>query len=608
MRLFKKLLAGLVAIGLVACGGGGGSAGTQPGVTAPTSTAAAVEVLTSAASVASAGDQVVITAFVKSAANVSLAAQEVKFTASSGVITVDSSLSNASGAVTARLSAGANKAQRDITVTVTSGSASGQIVIPVTGTRLSIAGSPALQAGGSATQFTVRAIDSVGNAIPGSVIKVASALGNAVSPAEITTDSSGSGVVVYTPNNAGTDKLTVTGLGTSASIDISVNATDFSVMSPGANTLVPVQQDQTVTVRYRVSGAGIEGRTVTFSTTRGQVSSAAVVTNASGEAAITVRSATAGPAVITAQIAGAGQVNLPLQFVAVAPATLVLQANPAAVAPNRSGSSNQATVEALVRDAAGNAVANRQVNFTTLQDVSNGTLSPGVATTDSNGRAQVQFIPGANTTPAGGVVIQAQVASTSIVATAAMTVNAQALFISIGFGNEMSNLDQTTYEKEFTVYVTDANGVAVGGQNIALSAIPTQYAKGYMVKSADGRWGQVVTAVCANEDVNRDGFLDIGDVDENRDGILWPGNVVAVGPGSVTTDANGRAAFRLRYGEQYALWVQLDVVARGLVGGTESRKSIPFVLPILASDAQGDASPAGASSPYGQTATCTNPL
>ncbi len=146
MRLFKNLLAGLVAIGLVACGGGGGSAGTQPGVTAPTSTAAAVEVLTSAASVASAGDQVVITAFVKSAANVSLAAQEVKFTASSGVITVDSSLSNASGAVTARLSAGANKAQRDITVTVTSGSASGQIVIPVTGTRLSIAGSPALRA------------------------------------------------------------------------------------------------------------------------------------------------------------------------------------------------------------------------------------------------------------------------------------------------------------------------------------------------------------------------------------------------------------------------------------------------------------------------------
>jgi hypothetical protein len=169
---------------------------------------------------------------------------------------------------------------------------------------------------------------------------------------------------------------------------------------------------------------------------------------------------------------------LPLQFVAVAPATLVLQANPAAVAPNRSGSSNQATVEALVRDAAGNAVANRQVNFTTLQDVSNGTLSPGVATTDSNGRAQVQFIPGANTTPAGGVVIQAQVASTSIVATTAMTVNAQALFISIGFGNEMSNFDQTTYEKEFTVYVTDVNGVAVGGQSIVLS-------------DRDARFGQV---------------------------------------------------------------------------------------------------------------------
>lgn len=607
MRFFNGLVSGILALGLVACGGGGGSAGTQPGATAPTSTAASVEVLTSAGSVASAGDQIVITAYVKSAANVSLAGQEVKFTASSGVITVDSSLSNASGAVTARLSAGANKAQRDITVTVTSGSASGQIVIPVSGTRLAIAGSPALQAGGSATQYTIRAIDSVGNAIPGSVIKVASALGNAVSPAEITTDSSGSGVVLYTPNNAGTDKLTATGLGTNASIDVAVNATDFSILSPGANTQVPVQQDQTVSVRYRVSGAGIEGRTVTFSTTRGQVSSAAVATNASGEAAITVRSATAGPAVVTAQIAGAGQVNLPLQFVAVTPAVIVLQANPAAVGPNRSGSTNQATVEALVRDAAGNAVANRQVNFTTLQDVSNGTLSPGVATTDSNGRAQVQFIPGANTTPAGGVVIQAQVASTSIVATAALTVNAQALFISIGFGNEMGNLDQTTYEKEFTVYVTDANGVAVGGQSISLAAIPTFYGKGYMVKSADGKWGRVLTATCANEDLNRDGFLDAGDNDENRDGVLWPGNVVAVAPGAVTTDANGRAAFRLRYGEQYALWIELDIVARGSVGGTESRKSIPFVLPILASDAQGDITPAGAISPFGQAGTCTDP-
>ena len=485
MKFVKIISVCMLVVMMAACGGGGGSSGSSSGGTSTTSpavTPATVEVLTSSSALASAGSEAVITAFVKSSANVSLAGQTVSFAASSGILQASSSVTDANGVVTAKLSAGSNKAIRDITVTVTAGSVKGEIVIPVTGTRLSIAGNVSLQAGGPATQYTIRAVDSAGSPVSGAAIKVVSALGNAVSPADLTTDSSGSASVLYTPNKAGLDTLSISGLGNSASVDLSVNASDFAVLSPASATQVPVGSNQNVTVRYRLSGAGVSGQTVNFSTTRGSVSAASELTSATGEASVSVSSTTAGPAVVTAQIAGVGQVNLPIQFVAITPATIIVQANPGAVAPNSSGTANQSTIEAIVRDAAGNAVANRQVNFTTLQDVSNGALSPGVATTDLNGRAQVRFIPGANTSPANGVVIQAAVASTAISSTTSLTVNGQALFITIGFGNTMANLDETTYSKQFSVYVTDANGVAVGGQNITLAVIPSSYSKGVMTK------------------------------------------------------------------------------------------------------------------------------
>ena len=268
-----------------------------------------------------------------------------------------------------------------------------------------------------------------------------------------------------------------------------------------------------------------------------------------------VSSTTAGPAVVVAQIAGVGQVNLPLQFVATTPSSIVVQSNPGAISPNLSGSTHQSTIEAVVRDASGNAVANRQVNFTLLQDVSNGTLMPGVATTDADGRAKVQFIAGATSTPADGVIVQATVASTAISGQTKLTVNGTALFITIGFGNTMTNLDETTYSKPFSVYVTDANGVAVGNQLVALSVIPDSYNKGTMYW-IDPVWSATVRATCPNEDFDLNGRLDAGE-DSNGNGQLTPGNIAVSAPGTVTTDAAGRASFSLQYGEQYAYWARV---------------------------------------------------
>ena len=610
MNLFKYVTGLAIAVTLVACGGGGGSAGTsagQPVVVPVTEIPAGIEVLASANALPSAGAGVVITAFVKNGANVGLAAQKVTFAASSGGLQGASSVTDSAGAATAKLIVGSDKSIRDIKVTVTAGTISGNVTVALTGTRVSISGTGSLQSGGSASSFTVNAVDSGNNPILGAQVSVSSALGNAISAAALTTDATGSATFLYTPNKSGNDTLTISGLGSSASAAVVVSAIDLVALSPASNTSIATGASQTISVRYRLSGAGVAGQTVAFSTTRGTFTAVTATTDANGEASTSLLSSTAGPAVVVAQISGVGSVNLPVQFVATTPTSIVVQANPGSVLPNASGTTNQSTIEAVVRDASGNAVANRQVNFTALQDLSNGSISPGIATTDANGRAQVQFIPGASSTQANGVIIQAQVASTSISSTTFITVNGKALFITIGFGNTISNLDETTYSKPFTVYVTDANGVAVGNQLLSLSVIPEIYYKGFLVFNKTWKYnGDAPAAICANEDRNLNGILDAGE-DTNGDGRLTPGNVVVTAPGNVTTDAAGRASFNLQYGEQYAPWATVRITARASVAGTESRQSIFYNLGGVDSDFSSETvPPAGRDSPFGRSALCTD--
>ena len=603
-----------VALLLGACGGGGGSAGIVAGQSTLGSTAAGVEVpakvevLTSANSLLSAGPEVVITAFVKNQSNVGISAQKVTFSASSGGLQSASPVTDAAGVATAKLIVGSDKSVRDITVTVTAGSATGNVVVSLTGTRVSISGSGSLQAGGPAATFNVRAVDSSNNPISGAQLTIQSGLKNGVGSGSVLTDATGNGSFLYTPNTAGSDTLTVAGLGTSAKLALTVSAIDFVILSPANNAVIGTGLSQPIIVRYRVSGAGVPGQTVSFSTSRGSISNATSITDASGEASTVLTSTTAGPAVVVAQVVGAGSVSLPIQFIATTPTSIVVQANPGSVLPNTSGTTNQSTIEALVRDASGNAVANRQVNFTALQDLSNGTLSPGVATTDANGRAQVQFIPGASSTQANGVIVQAEVASTSIRSTTSLTVNGKALFITLAFGNTITNLDETTYSKPFSVYVTDANGVAVGNQVLSLSAIPEVYFKGILKFDKAWKFDPLAPpTACLNEDLNLNGILDLGE-DTNGNRQLTPGNIVVTAPGTVTTDTSGRATFNLQYGEQFAPWATVRLVARASVAGTESSQAIFYGLSGLASDfTDENVPPAGVRSPFGVSGLCTDP-
>lgn len=644
-RLTRALGGLLLAAALAACGGGGGSAGTPStggttstpttgtttGTTTPTTpgtgtttvaaTPAAMEVFTSSAELSTASNSsITFNVAVKDASNQAIPSQPVSFSASSGNLTgslpVPSTGAAGQPITTVSLSPGADRSNRNITVTLVAGSVTQQITIPVTGTALSAAGASFVLIGATTT-FTVKALDSAGQPVTNASLTVSSALGNTITPSSLTTNSQGAASFVYTGTRAGNDTITIQGLGTNTTAPITVSADQFSFEAPAANASVAVGAAQAVTVRYLIAGVPQVGKAVTFSTTRGAVATAVVATDADGRASTTVSSTSSGPANIVAQTATA-QVTLPVLFVATAPSTLVLQANPGALPPNAAGSTaNQAALQATVRDASGNPVKGVTVNFTAVTDPSNGTISPGTATTDAAGSAVAQFTSGPLTTANNGVIMRATVQGTAISGTASLTVNAQALFITIGTGNDISNLDPTTYQKQFSVYVTDANGAPAANRSVTLSAYPTTYGKGTLVYDdvTAKQWVYASFTSCLNEDVNRDGILQAEEDDAvagtgrgNGNGKLDPGLPVVVSPATVTTDNTGRATFFLQYGENFAPWLNAQIVARASVGGTESVKLHEYFLRGLSSDfTNKDVAPAGAVSPFGVVANCRNP-
>ena len=630
MNMLRWVAALVASVSLLGCGGGGSSSGSSPFNPNPPppgggSTAATIEVLASGNSVGTGGDTLSITAIVKDANNNSLASAPISFSTDTGTLSGASATTDSAGVATATFSAGADRGNRTATITVTSGSITGTVTIAIEGSKLSYSGVTTLALSGQTT-LTVTATDSKGNAVSGIPVTVSSSLNNGLSATSGTTDVQGQVSFTYTATNSGSDTITFTGLNASVSTTMTISGEDFVFITPSANQQVTVGTAQTVTVRYRKNGVAQPGQAVTFATTIGSLSANSGVTDASGTASVTVSSSFAGSALVTAALSGAtvAQATLPLQFIATVPAKLVLQIAPTALAPNLgSSNSNQATATAKVTDASGNPVTGVTVNFSQLQDLSGGMLQQATAVTDNNGAASVKYIAGANSTASGGVILKATVASnTAISDTAALTVNQSALFIALGTGNTISNVDPQTYKKDWTVYVTDANGVAVSGVTITIKVLPVAYGKGSL--TWDGTvWsyslfsgtpdptaglpnGQAL--FCANEDLNYNGSLDSGE-DANGDGVLWPGNVISVTPGTLVTDSTGRATLSLIYAESYVPWVQVALQVQAIVQGTASTTTATFVVDGLATDFNLQSTPpAGVFSPFGRRSGCSSPF
>ncbi len=604
-------LHGILMVGLLA---GCGDTLTSQSSSATGATPASITIISDAPQIGTASTEVAnLTVYVKDNSNNALSGETVTFSSSSGLLVVTQAQTDSSGAAKATLSPGTDASNRTITVTATAGSVSTTYAVLVSGTVLSIAGASSVVFR-DATALTVTAKDSNGAGIPGTTIALSSSKGNIFSASTLTTDENGQISASYQATVAsGSDTVTASALGATATHSIGVSADQFSVSMASEvkiNTCAPI------TVTW-LSGTTPVGASVDFNTTRGTLytdSSCAtagtqITTSAiTGEGTIYIKSPNTGPTTVTASGTGAAtSANTGAEFVATTPATLVLQADTTTL-----GLNDSAALTATVRDANYNLVKNAAIVFKIEQDTTGGYINVGMATTDSLGRASTTYYSTSQSSETDGVVISATVNGKTITDTVQLTVGGSGVSVHVGMATKITNYNTSTYQYSGSVSVADAAGNPVKNQTVTLRLVPESYDKGYRVgtdaySNVGGDFTYTLyannnTLSCANEDINLNGILDSGE-DINGNDTLEPGWASNIN-GSVVTDSYGIAEFAVTYPKDYADWLQVKIVATAQVNGTESSTYLRFILPMSQSDAS---SPPGIFSPFGTANTCTNP-
>ncbi|MCP4991432.1 MAG: hypothetical protein GY928_36860 [Colwellia sp.] len=611
----------------------------------------------------SSAEMIILTAIAKDANNHLLQGVTINFSVDSGTIggveNAEGEISNVTdinGKVQKGLITSTNPKNRIITVNVssTNGDITDSLEVEVVGTTITLTGTSSLALEDEAT-YIVKVLDSDGKAIPRTVVTVSATNPDSIIiPSTVETDSTGQVKLNVTGTTGGKNTITVTALGASASQSVSVQADSFLFTgfvecekndSACAENLDPstgefsdsdseilLSKKVKVTLTWLRSGQPVaDGTVVNFTSTRGNLTTDSATTVA-GKVTAILTSSNAGKALLTftgEDFANDEEIELSNQlefeFVADTAHRIIAQAFPVSIGPNGQTS----TVSVVVRDPEGNLVKNKKVKFE-LDDVSGGEIFSATAITDSNGNASTVYTS-KNTSAHEGVHIITTVVDTPAVSDAIdLTVADREVFIRLGTGNTILQHDDNTYNKQYSVFVTDIDSNPVPNVTLTVSAIPKEYFKGTWIKYLDEegefvQWGPGDTTVnpevrgysetCANEDINKNGVLDdiatpIREEDTNTDGMLTPGNIVTA-LGLVTTDEYGIALIDIRYAEVYGYWANIELIVSAKVEGTESFAKTVFNLDVLSSDVTDeDITPAAfiwPSGPFGQSDSCFNP-
>jgi len=572
-----------------------------------------------------AGTEVTVTAVVRDASNSVLPNVPVTLSSDSGSLTNTSRTTDATGKVTEKLSTGGDPSLRTIKLTASvPGAPAATAIVTVVGTTLTINASSTLSLGASA-DITVTLVDSAGNALFGKPVSFSTSnSSNSLSVkggGQAVTNPAGQLILTYQGNAGGGDAVTVKSLGASATAAINVNASSFAVAVQSAGGAA--ESTANIGGCQIVAVSGAPSASVSVSSSLGYVYSDAAcssvlstpLTTSGGAATAYVNAGSPGVATLTAAASNGATVQGTVEFVAplTSKATISLQSNPGTIASNTPGTTTQqATLRAVVLDgtALNNLVKNAQVAFSIVADSSGGSLTqPAVVTTGADGSASVNYIAGTSATALNGVQIKAAIQGgvSSASATTNLTVAQKSLFITAGTGNTVGTPSSATYQLDYAVFVTDAAGNAVSGTKLTASVVPTTYYKGVMgFIGTTGPWTPITHLACANEDTNGNGVLDAGE-DTNHNGVLDPRIPLTV-TSAVTTDASGQAVVSMVYPRDHAYWIDVNLVIRGQVAGSESTYTTLVHLPGLGTDyATQNQSPPGQISPYGSDATtCTN--
>ncbi len=618
MRKLSYLAILLITVIVASCGdstlsGAGGAGGTTPGGAA----VAGVTVLTSSPSLPSdPGKTVTITAVVRDSNNVAMEGVTVILSADSGTLTVTDPVTDAGGIVTATLSGGGDPTNRPIVVGADANGVLGSVTVNVQGTRLIVSGPTALALNDPGV-FNVILLDAAQNGIVGVDVDVSSVNGTTLASPTVTTGPTGQTSVGLTASAAGVDVITATALGISAdSDDLLVSDDTFAITAPLSGAEVPLNIDEPVSLTWTLATVPQAGQTVTFSATRGTMGMFQVVTDVNGVAANTINANSAGFSTITASVLDpitslpTVSTSVIVEFVADTPASIDVQASPLTV-----GASEQSAISATVRDINNNLVKGQLVAFV-LEDTSGGQLTTGSGLTNSQGQAFTAYNAGPTTSGKDGVrVIASLQANPLINDDVFLTVAQRELFIAVGTGNSIFEPNTADYRKEWSVRVTDAVGNGVPDVNVQVGILSDFYYKGFWFYDVIlSGWVQNITAgPCADEDINRDGFLQPAE-DTNGSMSIEAGNIATVTAqsgvgGNFVTDPTGTGIVDIIYAQSFAEWVVVTLTATASVSGTEFEQTAQFVLPISSDDVDDERdNPPGIVSPFGVSNTCDDPF
>lgn len=563
MYLRRKLFAVALAAALAACGGGGGNsgstssgggstagAGTTTTTTITVPTAASFVAFLDKSSINNGGiDKAVLTITALDASRNVVSGVPVTVSVDSGIYTAVVGTTGATGEASGTITIGGDKTNRSITASIVVGGKTGVATVAVTGSRITLAALPATPAPGASVQVTARAADVNGTGVPGVSVQFGGTLG-------------------------------ITQL-------VTTNASGDAVATLGAAPAVPGT--------YSVTAAGL-----------------------------------GGAASQNVLVVGGGGGGVPPAVGVISTASL--QINPNSVFANAAGAiANRANLQATFQDANNQAIQNVRVRFEIVPPgLGSGELiSTGTNTvySDVGGVGLSAYIPGTRTSPTNGVVIRACYGSTDAAiafpacpnsVTKTMTVGGQAISVALGFNNELAKGNSNlTYIQKFVALVTDSNGNAVSNAVLSASVDITHFGKGWSYADnyyVNGLATPLITAPntattginatdvptintlvlpatngkrvwCKNEDLNRNGFLDVGE-DVNGNGKLDSpkADVILSFVGSNTTAADGTLLLQVQYPQNVATWLSFTIKVSVVVAGSEGSVENSFFTGFVKGD------------------------
>lgn len=476
-------------------------------------------------------------------------------------------------------------------------------------------------AGSDKAVLTVTALNAARNVMTGVPVSVSVDSG-VYTPIISTTDATGqvSGNISIGGNKANRSiTATISVGGQTGTAVITVTGSQISLTALPATPNPGAAGVQVAVKATDANGAGVAGATVQLGGSLGFTQS--VPTDSSGNAVATLGAAptTVGTYTITAvglgvtasrdvQVVGAGS-GIPDAVGVISAASLAI--NPNSISPNVAGATtNRANIRAVFQNASNQAIPNVRVRFEIVAPGlgSGEQISTGTTTlySDGSGVATADYIAGTRASPTNGVIIRACYGSTdlSIAGTlcpnsvsATLTVAGQPLSITLGDNNELAKGgNNLTYIKKFDVAVADAAGNAVANAIVSASVDITRYGKG--LYAGPRVW-------CANEDTNRNGFLDAGEKLYPTHSQLSPrkADVILSFLGTNTTGINGRATIQVEYPQNVATWLDYSVRVTTNVAGSEGTAVKSYITSFVIGD---DVNGSFLTPPYGVN-NCTTP-